>query len=304
VNPEVARHLRCPLCQCPFQASATTMRCDSGHHFDVARQGYVNLLVGRAPAGADTAEMVTARAELLAEGHFDFLTRALVKELVEESAEESAEELVEAPLQAPVDTASTAVPTEPGLVVDVGAGTGHYLAAILDSRPDHHGLALDVAKAAARRAARAHPRAGAAVCDIWRGLPIADHCADVVLDVFAPRNAAEFRRVLRPDGVLLVVTPRPEHLAELVRSLGLIGVDPDKDRRLDATFGDLFRLDRETALEKRLSLSHDMAARFVAMGPSAWHTDPEHLSARLADLPEPVTTTSSVSVRVYRPLSS
>jgi 23S rRNA (guanine745-N1)-methyltransferase len=300
VNPEVARHLRCPLCQNPFQAGATTMRCDSGHLFDVARQGYVNLLIGRAPAGADTAEMVTARAQLLAEGHFDYLTRALVEEL----AGELVEAPVEAPVQAPVDTASAAVPTEPGLVVDVGAGTGHYLAAVLDSRPDDHGLALDVAKAAARRAARAHPRAGAAVCDIWRGLPIADHCADVVLDIFAPRNAAEFRRVLRPDGVLLVVTPRPDHLAELVRSLGLIGVDPDKERRLDATFGDLFRLDRETALEERLSLSHDMAGRFVAMGPSAWHTEPEQLSARLADLPEPVTATSSVSVRVYRPLSS
>ena len=148
------------------------------------------------------------------------------------------------------------------------------------------------------------PWSGAVVCDVWRGLPIADHCADVVLDIFAPRNAAEFKRVLRPDGVLLVVTPRPDHLAELVRSLGLIGVDAAKDRRLDETFGDLFRLDRETALEERLSLSHDMAARFVAMGPSAWHTDSEQLSARLAALPEPVTATSSVSLRVYRPLSS
>jgi 23S rRNA (guanine745-N1)-methyltransferase len=188
-------------------------------------------------------------------------------------------------------------------VVDVGAGTGHYLAAVLTGLPDHQGLAVDVSKAAARRAAGAHPRAGAAVCDIWRGLPVADACADLVLDVFAPRNAAEFRRVLRPDGALLVVTPSPDHLGELVATLGLIGVDPDKDRRLEATFGHLFRLERETPYERALVLRPEAAARFVAMGPSSWHTDRAELATKLANLPQPIATTSAVKVRVYRPLS-
>jgi len=276
------RHLRCPVCHDGFVMAAGSLRCDHGHHFDVARQGYVNLLTARAPAGADTPEMVAARAELLAEGHFDYLTEALL------------------------DTATQVGPgPDPGqgLVVDVGAGTGHYLAAVLTGLPDHHGLALDVSKAAARRAAQAHPRAGAAVCDVWRGLPVADACADLVLDVFAPRNAAEFRRVLRPDGALLVVTPSPDHLGELVTTLGLIGVDPDKDRRLDATFGQLFRLERETPYEHALSLRPDAAARFVAMGPSSWHTDQTELATKVANLPQPITTTSAVTVRVYRPLS-
>jgi 23S rRNA (guanine745-N1)-methyltransferase len=174
---------------------------------------------------------------------------------------------------------------------------------VLDGLPQHNGLAVDVAKAAVRRAARAHPRAAAVVCDIWHALPIADACADVVLDVFAPRNASEFHRVLRPDGALFVVTPRSDHLGELVRSLGLIGIDPDKDERLAATFDPMFRLERETPYEHPLSLSHDMAARFVGMGPSAWHTDAAQLSRRLAELPDPVVTTSSVTVRIYRPLS-
>jgi 23S rRNA (guanine745-N1)-methyltransferase len=68
-----------------------------------------------------------------------------------------------------VDRATALAGDGPGLVVDVGAGTGHHLAAVLDALTAHHGVALDVAKAAARRAARAHPRAAAVVCDVWRG---------------------------------------------------------------------------------------------------------------------------------------
>src|SRR5690606_10049715 len=111
---------------------------------------------------------------------------------------------------------------------------GYYLSAVLDALPDRPGVALDVAKAAVRRAARAHPRAAAAVCDVWRGLPLADGCADLILNVFAPRNASEFRRVLRPTGALIVVTPQPNHLSELVDALDLVRVDPAKQDRLTA----------------------------------------------------------------------
>ncbi len=274
-------HLRCPLCAGPLAQVATALRCHHGHAFDLSRQGYVNLLTGHAPANADTAQMVTARAELLAAGHFEFLTSAIA------------------------DTAAESVPDDgDGLVVDVGAGTGHYLAAVLDRLPGHHGLALDIAKPAVRRAARAHGRADAAVCDAWRGLPLGDACADLVLDVFAPRNGAEFDRVLRRSGALLVVTPRSDHLAELVGSLGLIGVDPDKDRRVETALGQWFRLEQETEYGHQLDLGREDAARLVAMGPSAWHTEPARLAADLAALPTPLTVSASVSLRCYVPRRS
>ena len=60
------------------------------------------------------------------------------------------------------------------------------------------GLAFDVTKPALRRAARAHPRVGAVLADTWGPLPLADGSADVLLNVFAPRNGPEMRRVLRP----------------------------------------------------------------------------------------------------------
>src|SRR6266536_3566183 len=205
MHAEIVERLRCPVCGDPLHAQAATLRCAAGHSFDVARQGYVDLTGGRVTHAGDTADMVAARSALLGAGHFQPLTDAIV-------------------------AAVRAYPR--GLVVDVGAGTGHHLAALLDARPGDLGLALDVAKPALRRAAAAHPRLAAVRADAWRRLPVADGAASLVLDVFAPRSGPEFHRILRPDGALLVVTPEPDHLGELVAALDLVRVDPDKERRL------------------------------------------------------------------------
>jgi len=269
VRADVVQHLRCPVCGTALKIADRSVRCAGRHSFDIARQGYVNLLTGPAPGG-DTPEMVEARAAVLDAGHLDLVTEAI---------------------------AAHAPGT--GLAIDVGAGTGHHLAALLEPRPALLGLALDVSKAAARRAARAHPRLVAAVCDAWRGLPVADGCADLVLNVFAPRNGPEFRRVLRPDGRLIVVTPHPDHLGELVEALGLIGVDPDKDRRLDVALGRWFTTLDTTWYSRQLALAHRDVTRLVAMGPSAHHV--ERLPERVAALPEPVRVTTAVGVTVFTP---
>lgn len=276
---EVVSALRCPVCAAEFGDSGPALVCAQGHRFDVARQGYVNLLSGRASSGGDTAEMVAARAQFLRGGHFDFVAEALAGVAVAGAG-------------------------DAGLVVDVGAGTGFYLAEVLRRLPGHTGLGLDVAKAAARAAARAHPRAGAAVCDVWRALPLADQCAELVLDAFAPRNGQEFHRVLRSDGRLLVVTPGPRHLSELVVTLGLIEVDAEKETRLDRALSRFFRLETVRSYERELLLSRTDAALLVAMGPSARHVEPVQVSTRLATRPDPALVTASVELRVYRPVKS
>lgn len=303
LTPEVIGCLRCPVCGEGLRTggppnSGRALHCRQEHHFDLARQGYVNLLTGRAPAGADTPAMVAARADLLAAGHLGFLSAALAQVAADLAWANASRTGTSHAGTSPPDTSRT------GLVVDAGAGTGHHLAAVLERLPGHHGLALDVAKPAARRAARAHPRAGAAICDVWQGLPLADRCADLILNVFAPRHAVEFWRVLRPDGALLVVTPKPDHLTELVRAMGLVGVDPDKDRRVEATLGRLFRLTSLHSYVHPLRLTRAMADRLAAMGPSAWHTDPDKRTQHLARLPEPVPATASVTLRIFRPRPS
>jgi 23S rRNA (guanine745-N1)-methyltransferase len=273
VRADITPFLRCPVCGRPLTPATAALRCPAGHSFDVARQGYVNLLAGKAPPGGDTPAMVAARAELLATGHLDGIVAAVATEAARCRQE-----------------------YDRGFVLDVGAGTGHHLARVLDALPGHLGLALDAAKPAAKRAAGAHDRAGAAVVDAWRGLPVADGVADLILNIFAPRNGAEFARVLAPGGALLVVTPTPGHLAELVTALGLIGVDPAKDRRLDVALGRWFRLTGSLLYEHELALSAKEAGLLVAMGPNAWHVAP----AAVATLADPVRVTVSVRLSVYR----
>jgi 23S rRNA (guanine745-N1)-methyltransferase len=270
-------HLRCPLCSAGLALDGGSVRCHTGHAFDVARQGYVNLApAGGPPLRGDTAAMVAARAAFLGAGHFDAIAEAVAEQ------------------------ASAAAGGVEGCVADLGAGTGHHLARVLERLPGRAGLALDSSRFALRRAARAHPRIGAVACDAWRALPVRDATAAVVLSVFAPRDAAEIARVLAPDGALVLVTPTERHLAELVAALGLLHVEQRKAQRVRETVGARLEPVRETMCERTLELDATDARAVAQMGPSAHHLDARALEERLAVLGEPVRVGVSVRVSVFR----
>ncbi|MPZ27056.1 MAG: 23S rRNA methyltransferase [Micromonosporaceae bacterium] len=276
---DLVPHLRCPVCHCPLTGAPRSLRCHRGHSFDLARAGYAHLATGRLTHPGDPVAMVAARETFLASGGYDFISAAL----------------------------SAAAAPYSGLVVDVGGGTGHHLARVLDARQQPAlGLTVDVSKPALRRAARAHPRAGAVLADTWRALPLRDHTAGVLLNVFAPRNPAELHRTLHPDGALLVVTPTPAHLAELrpaLPGLRLLTIDPTKPTRLAATLDPWFcAIDTTTTTHThQLALPRPLIRALVQMGPSAAHTDPSALAAAVADLPEPFPVTAAVHLTRYRP---
>lgn len=291
MNGDVLRYLRCPICAQPLApagaARGAGLRCPRGHTHAQARQGYVDLLPRPSGHDGDSVEMVAARYDFLNAGHYDPISALLAQ---------AASTVV--PRVAGPDTSTDAAPP---LVVDAGAGTGRHLAAVLDALPQAAGLALDVSKPALRRAARVHPRAAAARCDTWRGLPLVDGAATLLLNVFAPRNGAEFRRVLRPDGALLVVAPAADHLTQLVDRLGLLRVDQAKQQRVSASLAGQFVEVDATVRCWEMRLRRDEVHTLVGMGPSAWHTEPQRLAEQIARLPEPVSVTAAVRMATYRP---
>jgi 23S rRNA (guanine745-N1)-methyltransferase len=275
---DVLPFLACPNCSADLALAGASVRCARSHAFDVARQGYVNLVSGKASGiTGDTPPMVEARAAFLAAGHFAPIERAVVA------------------------AAQRAVADRPaGCVVDIGAGVGHYLAPVLDALPGRIGLALDVSKPALRRAARAHLRAGAVGCEIWQGLPVRTGAAALALNIFAPRNPAEIHRILARDGMLVVVSPTARHLIELVWKLDLLKIEPEKQDRIEAAIAPYCQLCSEDDWEFTMSLSHNDVEAVVGMGPSSWHTSPRQLRDRVRMLDEPVQVTASVIVSTFR----
>ncbi|MEV6803976.1 putative RNA methyltransferase [Streptomyces sp. NPDC051132] len=267
--------LCCPTCRTRhLHPDRGALRCPVGHSFDIARHGYAGLLTGTRATSGDDAAMVQARDRFLATGAY-------------------------APLRAVgARLAADAVPGQ-ATVVDVGCGTGYYLAGVLDQLSGARGLGLDTSVRALRSAARAHDRAAAVAWDVFRPFPLADGVADVVLNVFAPRNPAEFHRILRPTGRLIVVRPTGWHLAELRGPLpAMVTIDPVKEQRLHRALDPFFETAVTEQVEYPAILSRRDVLDLVAMTPSARHVSRADLNDD-GFLPDRVTV--SVLATAYRP---
>ena len=249
---------------------------ESGHSFDVAKQGYVTLAAG---AGlkhkGDDMDMVNARETYLAMGHFAPFVEA-----------------VTGAVQDALDSASVAEST-PASLLEVGAGTGYYLAHTLDSIAEARGVGLDISPHAAKHLAKCHPRVGAVVADVWERLPIQDESVDAISVVFAPRNPAEFQRVLAPGGQVIVLTPGAGHLDELREPLGILGVEEGKvERMYEQAEGFLEQAADPVDISFPIELDKASVAAQVGMSPSARHISAGELAERMAALPPTLTVTA------------
>lgn len=261
--------LACPVCATPLTSTDGTAGCRAGHRFDIARQGYLTLLgTGSRTDTGDTADMVAARQEFLDAGHFAPLTAALV-------------------------AAAGAGPA-----LDLGAGTGHHLRAVVRQRGGV-GVAVDTSKFAARRAARAHPQVGAVVADAWSRLPVRGGVVGTVLNVFAPRDPTELARILVPGGRAVIVTPTPEHQRELRDRIGLLAVDPDKADRLADTVGARLIPAGRTTVRQAMALTRADVDRLIRMGPSAYHLPAERRQAAVRALDEVTEVTLAVTISTF-----
>lgn len=267
-------------------AERMTLKSESGHSYDVARQGYVTLAGG---AGlrytGDDAKMITAREEFLSGGHYAPFVEAVTGNV-----------------QDVLDDANVSEAASP-VICEVGAGTGYYLAHTLDSIPNSRGVGIDVSVPAAKHLAKSHPRLGAVVADAWARLPLRDGSIDALTVVFAPRNAEEFARVLKPGGQVVVLTATTGHLGELREPLGIIDVERGKvERMISQAEGHLVPVGAPELVEFGMNLNQGAIAAQIGMSPSARHIHPEVLQERIAALPAEMHVTARAYVtRLGRP---
>ncbi|MBE8771282.1 putative RNA methyltransferase, partial [Klebsiella quasipneumoniae] len=163
----------CPLCHAPLSRSDNHYSCPQRHQFDLAKEGYVNLLpvqFKRSRDPGDSAEMMQARRAFLDAGHYQPLRDAIAERLRHAA---------------------------PQALLDIGCGEGYYTHAFAAIASRSWGL--DVSKPAIRAAAKRYPQVNFCVASSQR-LPFSDNSFDAVVRIYAPCNAGELARVVWPGG--------------------------------------------------------------------------------------------------------
>ncbi|AWH87383.1 23S rRNA (guanine(745)-N(1))-methyltransferase [Limnobaculum parvum] len=252
---------QCPLCHQPLQLDNQIWLCSNHHQFDRAKEGYVNLMPvqhKKSKNPGDNQMMMQARRQFLDAGYYQPLRDAIFSLL---------DNLL------PDDSTSQTL-------LDIGCGEGYYtgfFAEKLKLRRNITVYGLDIAKGAIRSAAKRYASAEFCVASSHL-LPFSNQSMDAVLRIYAPCKAQELSRVVKSDGLIVAVTPAPNHLIQLK---GLIYQVPqphdDSEEHIDG-----FYLVESQRLSYGLNLPGEQAVNLLQMTPFAWKAS-EQLIAELSD---------------------
>lgn len=269
---------RCPVCSDQLQQLGRTLVCEHKHSFDMARSGYVNLLLANQKGSkhpGDNSEMTRGRTEFLNRGYYQTLSDLLNLLVLE--------------LQLPEYT-----------VLDAGCGEGYFLRRLQEALVERFSpeqvacFGVDISKAAAELAAKQSKTMQIVVASTFH-LPVLSESVDVLLKTMAPADQAEIHRVLRPGGHYLTVTPGPWHLQGLKQLIyPKTGPNEVGDAELPG-----FTLEDEQLARHELQLTANSdIVNLLAMTPYYWNINAE-ARARVAACQELLTPMEFV-VRVYR----
>lgn len=264
--------LLCPVCGNPLVRADRAYACALGHSFDIARQGYVNLLTTPQKHSAnpgDTREQVAARRAFLDGGYYAPIAQALA------------------------DTARRLGASGP--VLDVGCGEGYY-GACLARAMGAELTGLDVSREAVRFAAARYKDA-TWLCATAAHIPVEDGGAGLITSLFAVTMPGEFHRLLRPEGLLFQVLAAPDHL------LGLKGIIyPRLLHKEKDTVPELPGFSRVESVPIRFSftLEGEQVRNLLYMTPHVYRISREGADRLRATAS--LTDTASCVLNVYRPV--
>ncbi|NLY53532.1 MAG: methyltransferase domain-containing protein [Firmicutes bacterium] len=261
----------CPICDAAMSVTEpASLKCEQGHSFDLAKQGYVNLTTRAAKASKYDRELFQARLALNQTGFFAGLVKEITTMVLE---------------LAPGSSSS------PLTLLDAGCGEGSHLASIVANLGSNAtptlGVGLDIAKDGVRLAAGTYPGHIWCVADLAQA-PFRSHQFDVILNILSPANYSEFRRLLRASGILIKAFPGDSYLAELRTALY---AGSAKERYSNESsrqqFSQHFTLLAERTVYYQQQLNPEVLENLLRMTPLAWSASPERLAAlRQKGLPE------------------
>lgn len=269
----MASLLCCPICGAPLDRIERSYICPKRHCYDVAKEGYVNLLPANRKNSKDPGDdkdMVAARTRFLDGGHYDPLRDALAELVLE---------------------------YRPETLLDSGCGEGYYTAGVCETLRqnglDTRIAGVDLSRSALKKASRRERDAEFAVASVYH-LPVADKSVDLLLNCFAPLALEDFRRVLRSEGTFLYVVPGPKHLWELKQVL----YENPYENAEEETAYDGFVYERIVPVEFTMALNAAALQDLFRMTPYCWKTPREGVE-RMNAL-EGLNVTASFRVHVFR----
>jgi len=196
---------KCPVCGHTLTKIEKVLSCDLRHSYDIASEGYVNLILAnqkKTQDPGDSKEMVGHRTAFLGQGYYDRLSDKLNEIIV-------------------------GFVGKPGVsfnILDLGCGEGYYserLQGLLGkgiSSPRVQLWGVDVSRSAIQKAAKRSQKIQWCVGNNYR-LPYLDGSFDIAFSVFSPLDPKELIRILKPGGKIIVVRPGADHLKELATLL-------------------------------------------------------------------------------------
>lgn len=247
-----AKYFRCPICKGKVALNRQSLVCANNHSFDIAKQGYINYIMGKKQFKNYSKESFENRKSILDKGYYSHILKALV-EMIQSF---------------PKCTS----------ILDVGCGEGYYARNIVEAT-DKDVVAFDISKDSVQLAARNDTSHGVAwfVGDLSQ-LPIKDNTIDCLLNIFTPANYHEFNRVLRKGGYLIKVVPGANHLKEF-RSLvqdQLRNKEFSNERVVDY-FDERFSIISQSKVSKTFEISQEDVKVFAEMTPLFFNVDKESL---------------------------
>lgn len=181
----------CPVCGKELNKADGALKCQTGHSFDIAREGYCNLVAGTHKKGSlmgDSRDMALSRRAFLEKGYFDSLLEGLISIIKSHNAD---------------------LPN----IADICCGEGYYSRKIAEEIPCR-AIGFDLSRDMVKLAAKKKSNCTYLVANLAR-IPLKDKDTDIALNLFAPFHQKEFTRILKDDGIIISVVAGKDHLFEI-----------------------------------------------------------------------------------------